>query len=119
MKFILNIFFFFLLNLSQTQAQSIVKTFNSDAFVTAYINGNAYGYDPEKINKQYTAPRNSCIYQSQEKTKDGIIIGREEIKNCHEEIFFDKENIFMEILKSTLGETLVILTMATLAQRLQ
>ena len=119
MKFILNILFFFLLNLSQTHAQSIVRTFNSDAFVTAYINENAYGYNPEKINKQYTTPRNSCVYQSQEKTKDGIIIGREEIKNCHEEIFFDKKNIFMEILKSPLGETLVILTMATLAQRLQ
>jgi hypothetical protein len=118
-KLIFNILFFFLLNLSQTHAQSIVRTFNSDAFVTAYINGNAYGYDPEKINKQYITPRNSCVYQSQEKTKDGIIIGREEIKNCHEEIFFDKENIFMEILKSPLGETLIVLTMATLVQRLQ
>jgi len=118
-KFILNIFFFFLLNLSQTQAQSIVRTFNSDAFVTAYINGYAYGYDAEIINRQYARPKNSCIYQSQEKTKDGAIIGREEVKTCHEEISFDKKNIFMEILKSPLGETLMVLTMATLAKRLQ
>ena len=119
MKFILNIFFFFLLNLSQTQAQSIVRTFNSDAFVTAYINGYAYGYDAEIINRQYASPKNSCIYQSQEKTKDGAIITREEVKTCHEEISFDKKNIFTEILKSPLGETLMVLTMATLAQRLQ
>jgi len=118
-KFILNIFFFFLLNLSQTQAQSIVRTFNSDAFVTAYINGYAYGYDAEIINRQYASPKNSCIYQSQEKTKDGNIIMREEVKTCHEEISFDKKNIFTEILKSPLGETLMVLTMATLAQRLQ
>ena len=119
MKFILNIFFFFLLNLSQTQAQSIVRTFNSDAFVTAYINGYAYGYDAEIINRQYASPKNSCIYQSQEKTKDGAIITREEVKTCHEEISFDKKNIIFEILKSPLGETLMVLTMATLAQRLQ
>jgi hypothetical protein len=118
-KFILNIFFFFLLNLSQTQAQSIVRTFNSDAFVTAYINGYAYGYDAKIINRQYASPKNSCIYQSQEKTKDGDIITREEVKTCHEEISFDKKNIFTEILKSPLGETLMVLTMATLAQRLQ
>jgi hypothetical protein len=118
-KFILNIFFFFLLNLSQTQAQSIVRTFNSDAFVTAYINGYAYGYDAEIINRQYASPKNSCIYQSQEKTKDGAIITREEVKTCHEEISFDKKNIIFEILKSPLGETLMVLTMATLAQRLQ
>ena len=119
MKLIFNILFFFLLNLSQTHAQSIVRTFNSDAFVTSYINGNAYGYDAELVNRQYASPRNSCVYQSQEKTKDGIIVGREEVKNCHEEISFDKKNIFMEILKSPLGETLLALTMATLAQRLQ
>jgi len=118
-KFILNIFFFFLLNLSQTQAQSIVRTFNSDAFVTAYINGYAYGYDAEIINRQYASPKNSCIYQSQEKTKDGAIITREEVKTCHEEISFDKKNIIFEILKSPLSETLMVLTMATLAQRLQ
>jgi hypothetical protein len=118
-KFILNIFFFFLLNLSQTHAQSIVRTFNSDAFVTAYINGYAYGYDAEIINRQYASPKNSCIYQSQEKTKDGTVITREEVKTCHEEISFDKKNIIFEILKSTLGETIMVLTMATLAQRLQ
>jgi len=118
-KLIVNILFFFLLNLTQTHAQSIVRTFNSDAFVTSYINGHAYGYDAEIVNRKYTSPRNSCIYQSQEKTKDGIIIAREEVKNCHEEISFDKKNIFEEILKSPLGETLIVLTMATLAQRLQ
>jgi len=118
-KFILNIFFFFLLNLTQTHAQSIVRTFNSDAFVTAYINGYAYGYDAKIINRQYASPKNSCIYQSQEKTKDGNIIMREEVKTCHEEISFDKKNIIFEILKSPLGETLMVLTMATLAQRLQ
>ncbi len=119
MKFIFNIFFFFLLNLSQTHAQSIVRTFNSDAFITAYINGSTYGYDAEIVNRQYISPRNSCIYQSQEKTKDGNIITREEVKTCHEEISFDKKNIIFEILKSPLGETLMVLTMATLAQRLQ
>ena len=119
MKFILNIFFFFLLNLTQTHAQSIVRTFNSDAFVTAYINGYAYGYDAEIINRQYASPKNSCIYQSQEKTKDGAIITREEVKTCHEEISFDKKNIIFEIFKSPLSETLMVLTMATLAQRLQ
>jgi hypothetical protein len=118
-KFILNIIFFLILNIAQTHAQSIVRTFNSDAFVTAYINGYAYGYDAEIVNRQYTSPRNSCVYQSQEKTKNGIIIGREEVKNCHEEILLDKKNIFMEILKSPLGETLIVLTMATLAQKLQ
>jgi hypothetical protein len=118
-KFIFNILFFFLLNLTQAHAQAIVRTFNSDAFVTAYINGYAYGYDAEIINRQYTSPKNSCIYQSQEKTKDGAIITREEVKTCHEEISFDKKNIIFEILKSPLGETLMVLTMATLAQRLQ
>jgi len=118
-KFIFNILFFFLLNLTQTHAQAIVRTFNSDAFVTAYINGYAYGYDAEIINRQYASPKNSCIYQSQEKTKDGAIIMREEVKTCHEEISFDKKNIIFEILKSPLGETLMVLTMATLAQRLQ
>ena len=119
MKFIFNILFFFLLNLTQAHAQAIVRTFNSDAFVTAYINGYAYGYDAEIINRQYASPKNSCIYQSQEKTKDGAIIAREEVKTCHEEISFDKKNIIFEILKSPLGETLMVLTMATLAQRLQ
>lgn len=119
MKFIFNILFFFLLNLTQAHAQAIVRTFNSDAFVTAYINGYAYGYDAEIINRQYASPKNSCIYQSQEKTKDGAIITREEVKTCHEEISFDKKNIIFEILKSPLGETLMVLTMATLAQRLQ
>jgi hypothetical protein len=118
-KFIFNILFFFLLNLTQAHAQAIVRTFNSDAFVTAYINGYAYGYDAEIINRQYASPKNSCIYQSQEKTKDGAIINREEVKTCHEEISFDKKNIIFEILKSPLGETLMVLTMATLAQRLQ
>jgi hypothetical protein len=118
-KFIFNILFFFLLNLTQAHAQAIVRTFNSDAFVTAYINGYAYGYDAEIINRQYASPKNSCIYQSQEKTKDGAIIAREEVKTCHEEISFDKKNIIFEILKSPLGETLMVLTMATLAQRLQ
>jgi hypothetical protein len=118
-KFIFNILFFFLLNLTQAHAQAIVRTFNSDAFVTAYINGYAYGYDAEIINRQYASPKNSCIYQSQEKTKDGAIITREEVKTCHEEISFDKKNIIFEILKSPLGETLMVLTMATLAQRLQ
>jgi hypothetical protein len=92
-KFIFNILFFFLLNLTQAHAQAIVRTFNSDAFVTAYINGYAYGYDAEIINRQYARPKNSCIYQSQEKTKDGAIITREEVKTCHEEISFDKKNI--------------------------
>ena len=119
MKFIFNILFFFLLNLTQAHAQAIVRTFNSDAFVTAYINGYAYGYDAEIINRQYASPKNSCIYQSQEKTKDGAIITREEVKTCHEEISFDKKNIIFEILKSPLSETLMVLTMATLAQRLQ
>ena len=119
MKFIFNILFFFLLNLTQAHAQAIVRTFNSDAFVTAYINGYAYGYDAEIINRQYASPKNSCIYQRQEKTKDGAIITREEVKTCHEEIWFDKKNIIFEILKSPLGETLMVLTMATLAQRLQ
>ena len=119
MKFIFNILFFFLLNLTQAHAQAIVRTFNSDAFVTAYINGYAYGYDAEIINRQYASPKNSCIYQSQEKTKDGAIITREEVKTCHEEISFDKKNIIFEILKSPLGETLMVLTMTTLAQRLQ
>lgn len=119
MKFIFNILFFFLLNLTQVYAQAIVRTFNSDAFVTAYINGYAYGYDSEIITRQYANPKNSCIYQSQEKTKDGAIITREEVKICHEEISFDKKNIIFEILKSPLGETLMVLTMATLAQRLQ
>jgi hypothetical protein len=118
-KFIFNILFFFLLNLTQAHAQAIVRTFNSDAFVTAYINGYAYGYDAEIINRQYASPKNSCIYQSQEKTKDGAIITREEVKTCHEEISFDKKNIIFEILKSPLSETLMVLTMATLAQRLQ
>jgi hypothetical protein len=118
-KFIFNILFFFLLNLTQAHAQAIVRTFNSDAFVTAYINGYAYGYDAEIINRQYTSPKNSCIYQSQEKTKDGAIITREEVKTCHEEISFDKKNIIFEIFKSPLSETLMVLTMATLAQRLQ
>jgi hypothetical protein len=118
-KFIFNILFFFLLNLTQAHAQAIVRTFNSDAFVTAYINGYAYGYDAEIINRQYASPKNSCIYQSQEKTKDGAIITREEVKTCHEEISFDKKNIIFEILKSPLGETLMVLTMATFAQRLQ
>ena len=119
MKFILNIFFFFLLNLSQAHTQSVARTWNSDTFVTTYINGYTYGYDVEIINRQYSSPRNSCIYQSKEKTKDGNIIGREEVKTCHEEISFDKKNIFMEILKSPLGETLMVLTIATLAKRLQ
>jgi len=118
-KFIFNILFFFLLNLTEAHAQAIVRTFNSDAFVTAYINGHAYGYDAEIINRQYASPKNSCIYQSQEKTKDGAIITREEVKTCHEEISFDKKNIIFEILKSPLGETLMVLTMATLSQRLQ
>jgi hypothetical protein len=118
-KFIFNILFFFLLNITQAHAQAIVRTFNSDAFVTAYINGYAYGYDAEIINRQYASPKNSCIYQSQEKSKDGAIITREEVKTCHEEISFDKKNIIFEILKSPLGETLMVLTMATLAQRLQ
>ena len=119
MKFIFNILFFLLLNLTQAHAQAIVRTFNSDAFVTAYINGNAYGYDAEIINRQYASAKNSCIYQSQEKSKDGAIITREEVKTCHEEISFDKKNIIFEILKSPLSETLMVLTMATLAQRLQ
>ncbi len=56
MKLIVNILFFFLLNLTQTHAQSIVRTFNSDAFVTSYINGHAYGYDAEIVNRKYTSP---------------------------------------------------------------
>jgi hypothetical protein len=120
-KILFLIVFYFVLGLFLTtvvNAQSIVRTFNSDAFVTAYINGNAYGYDADRINRQ-SGPRNSCIYESQERTKDGVVIGRDEIKRCHEEVKTGESDtsFIKDFITSPLGETLIVLTSSLLLQR--
>lgn len=126
MKFILSILFFFLLNLTQTHAQSIVRTFNSDAFVTAYINGaeSTWMEKSATVNervKEARKPNNSCIYETETRTVDSKIIKSTENKRCHEEIPLGekKDSAFSNFIKTPLGETLIVLTMATLAQRLQ
>ena len=100
-------------------AQAIVRSFNSDAFVTAYINGNAYGYDADRINRQ-SGPRNSCIYESQERTKDGVVIGRDEVKRCHEEVKTGESDssFIKDLITSPLGETLIVLTSSLLLQKI-
>ena len=99
-------------------AQAIVRSFNSDAFVTAYINGNAYGYDADRINRQ-SGPRNSCIYESQERTKDGVVIGRDEVKRCHEEVKTGENDssLIKDLITSPLGETMIVLMSSLLLQR--
>ncbi len=120
-KFLFLTIFYFVLSLflaKVVNAQAIVRSFNSDAFVTAYINGNAYGYDADRINRQ-SGPRNSCIYESQERTKDGVVIGRDEIKRCHEEVKTGESNssFIKDFITSPLGETLIVLTSSLLLQR--
>lgn len=123
-KFLSSVVFYFMLATflivmsKQVSAQAVVRSFNSDAFVTAYINGNAYGYDADRINRQ-SGPRNSCIYESQEKTKDGVVIGREEVKRCHEEIKTGESDssLVKDLITSPLGETLIVLMSSLLLQR--
>jgi hypothetical protein len=121
-KFIYLIAFYFVLSLflaKVVNAQSIVRSFNSDAFVTAYINGNAYGYDADRINRQNNGPRNSCVYESRERTKDGVVIGRDEVKHCHEEIKTGENNdsLVKDLITSPLGETLIVLVSSLLLQK--
>jgi len=113
--------FYIVLSLFLTQnakAQSIVRSFNSDAFVTAYINGHAYGYNADQINR-HSRPNNSCVYESQERTKDGVVIGREEVKRCHEEVKTgeSQSSFIKDFITSPLGETLIVLTSSLLLQR--
>lgn len=120
-KFLFLTIFYIMLGLflaKVVNAQAIVRSFNSDAFVTAYINGNAYGYDADRINRQ-SGPRNSCIYESQERTKDGVVIGRDEIKRCHEEVKTGESDssFIKDFITSPLGETLIVLTSSLLLQR--
>jgi len=120
-KFIFLTLFYFVLSLflaKVVNAQAIVRSFNSDAFVTAYINGNAYGYDADRINRQ-SGPRNSCIYESQERTKDGVVIGRDEIKRCHEEVKTGESDssFIKDLITSPLGETMIVLMSSLLLQR--
>lgn len=114
--------FYFVLGLFLSKvvnAQSIVRSFNSDAFVTAYINGNAYGYDADRINRARNAPNNSCIYESQQRTKDGVVVGTEEVKRCHEEVKTGESDssFIKDFITSPLGETLIVLTSSLLLQR--
>lgn len=100
------------------KAQAIVRSFNSDAFVTAYINGHAYGYNADNINRHNNGPRNSCVYESVEKTKDGVVIGREEVKRCHEEVKTGENDssFIKDFIASPLGETLIVLASSLLLQ---
>jgi len=122
-RFICLTIFYFMLGCflaKAVNAQAIVRSFNSDAFVTAYINGQAYGYNSENINRQNNGPRNSCIYESRERTKDGVVIGREEVKHCHEEVKTGENNdsnFIKDLITSPLGETLIVLTSSLLLQR--
>lgn len=120
-KFLFLTIFYFVLSLflaKVVNAQAIVRSFNSDAFVTAYINGNAYGYDADRINRQ-SGPRNSCIYESQERTKDGVVIGRDEVKRCHEEVKTGENDssLIKDLITSPLGETMIVLMSSLLLQR--
>ena len=123
-KFIYLTTFYLVLGLflaKAVNAQAVVRSFNSDAFVTAYINGQAYGYNAENINRQNNGPRNSCIYESRERTKDGVVIGREEVKHCHEEIKTGENNdsnIIKDVKASPLGETLIVITSSLLLQKI-
>lgn len=126
MKFILSIFFFFILNIAQTHAQSIVRTFNSDAFITAYINGAESTWMEKSTTanervKEVRAPNNSCVYETETKTVDGKIVKSTENKRCHEEIPLGekKDSAFSNFIKTPFGETLIVLSMAILAQKLQ
>lgn len=121
-RFIFLTIFYFILSLfiaKAVNAQAIVRSFNSDAFVTAYINGNAYGYNAENINRQNNGPRNSCVYESRERTKDGVVIGRDEVKHCHEEVKTGENDssLVKDLITSPLGETLIVLASSLLLQR--
>lgn len=77
-----------------------MRTFNSDAFVTAYINGAESTWMEKSTTtnervKEVRAPNNSCIYETETKTVDGKIIKSTENKRCHEEIPLGEKKIWL------------------------